>query len=110
MLTQVSVTTQRAPATAAAGSSPQLTAALRACAQSSTSARGRSCAGVARRRVKPNCAAASIQLHATLLPSPHQATVWPAIGPRRSSKVITSAMIWQGWECWVSPLITGTVA
>ncbi len=35
---------------------------------------GRSASGVARRRVKPNRTAASIQLRATLLPSPHQAT------------------------------------
>jgi len=45
-----------------------------------------------------------------LLPSPVQATTCPAIGPRCSSKVITSAMIWQGCEMSVSPLITGTVA
>ena len=45
-----------------------------------------------------------------MLPSPLQATVVPAIGPRCSSKVITSAMIWQGCESSVRPLITGTVA
>ena len=47
---------------------------------------------------------------ATLLPSPLQAIVRPSIGPFCSSKVITSAMIWQGWDASVRPLITGTVA
>ena len=45
-----------------------------------------------------------------LLPSPTQATVLPAIGPRCSSKVITSAISWQGCVRSVRPLITGTVA
>ena len=34
----------------------------------------------------------------------------PATGPRCSSKVMTSAMIWQGCVSSVRPLITGTVA
>ncbi len=110
MLTQVSVTTQRAPATAFSGSSVSSIRPPWARAQSSRSFGGRSASGVARRRVKPNRTAASIQLRATLLPSPHQATTWPAIGPRCSSNVSTSAISWQGCEVSVSPLITGTVA
>ncbi len=66
--------------------------------------------GVAMRRVKPKRTAASIQEQATLLPSPTQATTCPAIGPRCSSKVTTSAINWQGCEQSVSPLMTGTVA
>ena len=45
-----------------------------------------------------------------LLPSPLHATARPSIGPRCSSKVITSAMSWQGCVRSVSPLITGTSA
>ena len=45
-----------------------------------------------------------------MLASPVQATVRPRIGPRCSSKVITSAITWQGCERLVRPLITGTVA
>ena len=45
-----------------------------------------------------------------LLPSPHQATRLPAVGPQRSSNVITSAISWQGWVRLVRPLMTGTVA
>ena len=44
----------------------------------------------------------------TLLPSPTQATVLPAIGPRCSSIVCTSAMIWQGCDRSVSPFTIGT--
>ncbi len=44
----------------------------------------------------------------TLLPSPDQASFLPRIGPFCSSKVSTSAMIWQGCEASVRPLITGT--
>ena len=110
MDTQVSVTTQRAPATAFSGSS--VSSILPPCARAHaiSSAGGRSASGVASRSVKPKRTAASIQLRATLLPSPHQATTWPAIGPRCSSNVITSAMSWHGCEVSVSPLITGTVA
>ena len=50
------------------------------------------------------------QLARTLLASPLQATARPAIGPRCSSKVMTSAMTWHGWEDFVSPLMTGTEA
>ena len=41
-----------------------------------------------------------------VLPAP----VLPAIGPSRSSTVITSAMSWHGWVRSVSPLITGILA
>ncbi len=54
--------------------------------------------------------AAWIQLVAMLLPSPDQVTRFPLIGPRCSSKVITSAISWQGWVRSVRPLMTGTVA
>ena len=110
MLTQVSVTTQRASRTAASGSSVSSIRAPWLRAQSTSFCGGRRSSGVAMRSVKPNRTAASIQEQATLLPSPHQATTWPAIGPRCSSNVITSAMSWQGWLELVSPLITGTVA
>ena len=79
-------------------------------AQSINSCGGRRISGVATRSVKPKRTAASIQLLSTLLPSPLQATTCPAIGPRCSSKVMTSAMSWQGWLRLVRPLITGTVA
>ena len=45
-----------------------------------------------------SAAAAWIHEVATLLPSPTQRGCGPRIGPRCSSKVITSAMIWQGCE------------
>ena len=45
-----------------------------------------------------------------MLASPSQATVLPSIDPFFSSKVMTSAMTWQGWVRLVRPLITGTVA
>ena len=55
------------------------------------------------RSVKRKRAAACTQEASTFLESPPvQATVLPAIGPRCSSKVITSAMIWQGCESLVS--------
>ena len=57
--------------------------------------------------VKSSRAAAWTQEASTLLASPVQATVRPLIGPRCSSKVMTSAMIWQGWVVLVRPLITG---
>ena len=57
-----------------------------------------------------NASRVSIQLRATLLPSPLQATIWPAIGPRCCSKVITSAISCTEWLRSVRPLITGTVA
>ena len=71
---------------------------------------GASSGGVATRRRKSNRSAACIQDASTLLASPLHATVRPGIGPRCSSKVITSAITWQGCERRVSPLITGTVA
>ncbi len=51
-----------------------------------------------------------MKLAQTLLPSPTQATVRPAIGPNFSSMVRMSAMIWQGWLLSDRPLITGTSA
>ena len=45
----------------------------------------------------------------TLLPSPTQAMVLPAIGPLASSMVMMSARIWQGCDRSVRPLMTGTV-
>ena len=51
-----------------------------------------------------------IQDDAILFPSPLQATVLPSIGPKCSSKAITSAKSWQGCELLVRPLMTGTVA
>ena len=39
-----------------------------------------------------------------MLPSPIQATVAPLMAPFFSSKVITSAMTWQGWERTVEPV------
>ena len=51
-----------------------------------------------------------MKLWQTLLPSPTQAMVLPAIGPRCSSMVIRSARIWHGCDRSVRPLITGTVA
>ena len=71
---------------------------------------GISSRGQARRSSKPKRTAAWIQEAAMLLPSPTQATDRPAIGPRCYSKVITSAISWQGWVRSVRPLITGTVA
>ena len=66
--------------------------------------------GVATLRRKSKLFAACIHEDSTLLASPVHATVWPLIRPLCSSKVITSAITWQGWESRVSPLITGTVA
>ena len=43
-----------------------------------------------------------------LFASPNQATVRPAIGPRCSMNVNTSARTWQGWYSLVRPLMTGT--
>ena len=107
---QVSVTTQSAPETASLGSMVTVMSPPSEAAQSSTPAGGRRGSGQARRRVKPNLTAASIQDAATLLPSPLQATTLPAIGPRRSSKVMMSAINWHGWLRSDSPLMTGTVA
>ncbi len=39
-----------------------------------------------------------------------QAKVLSFTGPRWLSKVMMSAMIWQGWVSSVRPLMTGTVA
>ncbi len=79
-------------------------------AQSSSAGLGPSSGGLATRIAKPKRCAAWAQLTSTLLLSPLQATVRPAMGPRCSSKVITSAMTWHGCDALVSPLITGTVA
>ena len=59
--------------------------------------------------LKPSRVAAWMKLAQTLWPSPTQAMVRPATGPRCSSKVCRSAMIWQGWLLSVRPLITGTL-
>ncbi len=71
---------------------------------------GSSGSGPVKVRSKPNCSAAWAKEAKTLLPSPDQTTLRPAMGPRCSSKVMTSAMIWQGWVRLVRPLMTGTVA
>ena len=78
--------------------------------QSSSHFFGASSGGVATRSAKSKRCAACIHEVSTLLASPVQATVLPLIGPRCSSKVITSAITWQGCERRVRPLITGTVA
>ena len=109
--TQVSVTTQSAPfdrrvrdrgrsrcRRPTPGPVEQPFLAARAPAASRPAARSRS------------CCAACIHEASTLLASPVQATLRPRIGPRCSSKVMTSAMTWQGCERRVRPLITGTVA
>jgi len=108
--TQVSVTTASASRTAASGSWVTTSRAPSPRAQPRISAGGESSGGQARRSVKSKRAAAWIQDPAMLFPSPDHATVRPRIGPRCSSKVITSAITWQGWVRSVRPLITGTVA
>jgi hypothetical protein len=108
--TQVSVTTQSASVTAATGSSVSVTSAPFSRAQATVSAGGCKGSGVAMRMRKLKRAAACRKLRATLLPSPTQATVRPAIGPLCCSKVITSAISWHGCDLSVRPLITGTVA
>src|SRR6188472_3908448 len=110
METQVSVTTQSASVTASSGSCNSLMAAPDALIQSVNGFFGASSGGVATRRLKSKRSAACIQEASTLLSSPLQATVRPRIGPRCSSKVITSAITWQGCDTLVRPLITGTVA
>ena len=79
-------------------------------AHCTTSPGGVSSGGQAMRSSKSNCTAAWIHEVAMLFPSPDHATALPWIGPRCSSKVITSAISWQGWVLSVRPLITGTVA
>ena len=110
METQTSVTTQSAPLAAASGSCRTSTEAPSALAQARSSGAGLNCFGQASFSCKPKRAAACTQEVATLLASPSQATVLPSIDPFFSSKVMTSAMTWQGWVRLVSPLITGTVA
>ena len=66
--------------------------------------------GIWFRSRKEKRSAACIHEVNTLLASPAQATVRPRIGPRCSSKVMTSAINWQGCDWRVRPLITGTVA
>ena len=75
---------------ARAGSLPSGTATLQVEAGSGPRPRARNAAHCCRRRSRRRCC--------------------PATGPRCSSKVITSAMSWQGCVSSVSPLITGTVA
>src|SRR5215470_18886982 len=110
MDTQTSVTTQSALPTAAATSAVTVILAPLARAQATTAGGGASGSGQASRSSNWNCTAAWIQDVAMLLPSPHQAIVRPAIGPQCSSKVITSAISWQGWVRLVRPLMTGTLA
>src|SRR3954466_8739016 len=110
METQVSVTTQSAPFTASSGSLITLIGAPDVLIQPSSGFFGASSGGVATCRLKSKRSAACIQDVSTLLASPVQATVRPRIGPRCSSKVITSAITWQGCDSLVRPLITGTAA
>ncbi len=110
MLTQVSVTTRSAPATALAGSRSMATVTPFARAKLTKAGSGSRVSGPVKVKSKPNWPAACRKLAQTLLPSPAQTTFLPAMDPRCSSKVITSAMIWQGWVRLVRPLITGTVA
>ena len=104
------MTTQSAPRTIASGSWPMVIWPFDFSAHASTSAGGLSSGGQATRSSKSNCTAAWIQLVAMLLPSPDQAIALPWMAPRCSSKVITSAISWQGCVLSVRPLITGTVA
>src|SRR5271165_6852282 len=110
METQQSEMTAVASLTAALGSSPSLIRAPAAWAAASRSADGCSSRGQAMSRVKSKRADASIQEDRTLLESPLHAILRPLIGPLHSSKVNMSAITWQGCDCLVSPLITGTVA
>src|ERR1039458_7017654 len=65
--------------------------------------------GAAMRNSNPNFAAVQIHEFATLhAPSPMNATVLPAIGPRNSLNVKMSAMIWHGCSSSVSALMVGT--
>ena len=81
-----------------------------ALAQASSAGEGANASGAAILSLQPNRAAACTQEVATLLASPIQAIVRPLMGPFSSSKVITSAITWQGCDRQVSPLITGTLA
>src|SRR5690348_17573853 len=80
--TQVSVTMQSAPLTAASGSLPSSIFAPDDLAQSVSHFFGLSSAGVATRSRKSKRSAACTQEASTLLASPVQATVRPRIGPR----------------------------
>ena len=108
--TQTSVTTQSAPRAATSGSSLTSIVAPSALAQPSKAGDGENAGGEAIRSAKPNRAAACTHEVATLLASPIQAIMRPLIGPFSSSKVITSAITWQGCDRQVRPLITGTLA
>ena len=83
-------------------------AAPDAAIQSSSHCCGFSSGGVATLSRKSKRSAACIQEVSTLLASPVQATVFFLIEPRCSSKVITSAITWQGCDCLVSALMIGT--
>ena len=109
-LISTSVITQSAPRTAFLTSSPITTAPFSRLTQSRTPSSGRSSSGQATLSSKPKRAAACIQETATLLQSPTQATARPLMGPLCSSKVMISAMTWQGWLLSVRPLMTGMVA
>src|SRR5450756_2223550 len=65
--------------------------------------------GAALRSSNPSFPAVQIHEFATLhAPSPMNATVLPAIGPRFSWNVKMSAMIWHGCSSSVSALMVGT--
>src|SRR3546814_2915125 len=102
METQVSVTTASASVTTDSTSLDTTMRPPSVAAQSSTACGGRSSSGQARRSSNLKRTAACIHEVAMLLPSPDHATTLPSIGPRCSSKVITSAMSWQGCVTSVS--------
>ena len=89
--TQPLVSALRKIVTAASGSVPTVIAAPELLIQSSNGFFGASSAGVATRKLKSKRCAACIHDVSTLVASPVQATVRPRIGPRHSSKVMTSA-------------------
>ena len=70
---------------------------------------GSNTSGPAKVKLKPNLPAACKKDVQTLLPSPSHTTFFPDIEPCFSWKVIISAIIWQGCDLSVKPLITGTV-
>src|SRR5690554_7131720 len=101
--TQVSVMTRSAPATASRGSWISFTYSPAWRISSIRSFSGLYSSGVAMVKWHWNSSAALTQECSTLLLSPTQATLAPLMLPRCSSKVIKSAMIWQGWARRVSP-------
>ena len=106
--TQVSVTTQSAPRTASIGSVTMRTlpraAPSPACPWAAAASPGRRRAGRSRSAPRPGSTSSPCCCR-----RPTTRRACPSIGPRCSSKVITSAMSWQGWVRSVRPLMTGTV-